>query len=469
MTGNINGTSGNELDFVSVKDFGAKGDSTTGADGTDDTHAIQNALNSGAKVIFLNNGCYRVTNTIVIPDGVRFYGEDMWASIIIADPNMEGSNDVMHNAAYNAEVATIGDPLSIETMTIHGNAFQRKKHIAGVESGRCLRLGGADSPYLYSVVFKEGPQHGLDITCWRDQYISIGHHGIAPGRSRNAKVVNCYSIDWRADDGMTTHALEGGVFENCTAIITPAAIEKNKLIGGYYQGTQCGFEIDDGSHDIVVTNCKAYGGGTTTKGFATACHPGNPATYNVRFVNCDAYETYIGVSFWAGYSDNVTYDSDDWLCCGYVAENIGFVYPFADVNNTLYPTRSISTQYTKNVTVSGVRVQMIGPNNEPARTPIAMIQLHSTHNFTLTNFQVHGVPDGIIDTNYHTNGAWIVVEGNSPDEPRNVNINGVYIDNIGWADRIIRDYDTEDGSGTLRSAMNIHLGRNSTDGRKKQL
>lgn len=452
---------------VCVKDFGAEGNSTTGNDGADDTDAIQNALYSGAKSILLNNGCYRITKTIIVPDGVRFYGEDMWNSIIIADPNMDGSKDVMQNAAYDAVIPNIGAPLSIETMTIHGNAFQRKKFIADIESGRCLRLGGADSPYLYSVVFKEGPQHGLDITCWRDQYIGIGHHGIAPGRSRNAKIVNCYAIDWRADDGMTTHALEGGIFEHCTSIITPSAIEKNKIGGGYYQGTQCGFEIDDGSHDVVVSNCKAYGGGTTTKGFATACHPNNPATYNIRFINCDAYETYVGVSFWAGYSDLVVYDSEDWLCRGYIAENIGFIYPFVDANNTLYPTRSISTQYTKDVTVNGLRVQMCGLNNEAARTPVAMIQLHSTHNFTLTNFHVHGVPDGTVFTDYSTFGAWIAVEGDSLNEPKNVNVDGVYIDNIGWSDRIIRDYDTEDGSGTLCSVRNICLERNSTDGRQK--
>ena len=58
------------LEFISVKDFGAKGDSTT-----DDTIAIQNALNSGAKNIYIPDGTYKMSGNLLINNSnIRFYG-----------------------------------------------------------------------------------------------------------------------------------------------------------------------------------------------------------------------------------------------------------------------------------------------------------------------------------------------------------------------------------------------------------
>jgi hypothetical protein len=53
-------------DFVSVKDFGAKGDGIT-----DDTAAIQAAVNSGEKVIFVPSGTYNISSTVWVPVGVE--------------------------------------------------------------------------------------------------------------------------------------------------------------------------------------------------------------------------------------------------------------------------------------------------------------------------------------------------------------------------------------------------------------
>ena len=61
--------------FVSVKDFGAKGDGVT-----DDTVAIQDALNSNESVIMIPKGHYIISSTIVIPKGKAIIGEgnDYW-------------------------------------------------------------------------------------------------------------------------------------------------------------------------------------------------------------------------------------------------------------------------------------------------------------------------------------------------------------------------------------------------------
>ncbi|KAI0434204.1 putative exo-beta-1,3-glucanase [Xylaria sp. FL1042] len=59
-------------DIVSARASGAKGDGTT-----DDTAALQSAINSAAngKVLFLDYGLYKVTQTITIPAGAKIIGE----------------------------------------------------------------------------------------------------------------------------------------------------------------------------------------------------------------------------------------------------------------------------------------------------------------------------------------------------------------------------------------------------------
>ncbi|KAK4249701.1 glycoside hydrolase [Corynascus novoguineensis] len=59
--------------FLSVRSAGAKGDASA-----DDTAALQNAINTAVsqnKILFLDYGIYRVTNTIRIPPGARIVGE----------------------------------------------------------------------------------------------------------------------------------------------------------------------------------------------------------------------------------------------------------------------------------------------------------------------------------------------------------------------------------------------------------
>lgn len=62
---------------ANVVDFGAVGD-----DSTDDTAAIQAAINSGAKSIYFPVGTYKITDTLnVLTENIRLYGE--WNSSVI--------------------------------------------------------------------------------------------------------------------------------------------------------------------------------------------------------------------------------------------------------------------------------------------------------------------------------------------------------------------------------------------------
>lgn len=64
-------------DVVSVKDFGAVGDGVA-----DDTAAINAALASGAKRVYLPSGTYKVGATLAVPANVSMYGDGPAATII---------------------------------------------------------------------------------------------------------------------------------------------------------------------------------------------------------------------------------------------------------------------------------------------------------------------------------------------------------------------------------------------------
>ncbi|THC89427.1 hypothetical protein EYZ11_011128 [Aspergillus tanneri] len=84
--------------FVSIRSTGAMGDGTT-----DDTAAIQAALRSAAsskKIVFFDQGVYRVTDTIYLPPGSRIVGE--------AFPVIMGSGSKFSNKDQPIPVVQVG-------------------------------------------------------------------------------------------------------------------------------------------------------------------------------------------------------------------------------------------------------------------------------------------------------------------------------------------------------------------------
>ena len=76
-------------DFVSARGAGATGDGRT-----DDTQAVQNAINAAVsqnKVVYFEHGTYKVTNTIYVPGGARMVGETF--SVIMGSGSVFGNKD----------------------------------------------------------------------------------------------------------------------------------------------------------------------------------------------------------------------------------------------------------------------------------------------------------------------------------------------------------------------------------------
>lgn len=93
--------------FVSIRSAGAAGDGTT-----DDTSIIQSTLNSAAssgKIVFFDQGTYKVTNTIYIPPGSRIVGEAY--PVIMASGSTFGS---ITNPVPVIQVGKSGESGSIE-------------------------------------------------------------------------------------------------------------------------------------------------------------------------------------------------------------------------------------------------------------------------------------------------------------------------------------------------------------------
>ncbi|RAR03803.1 glycoside hydrolase family 55 protein [Stemphylium lycopersici] len=86
--------------FLSARSAGATGDGRT-----DDTQAVQNAINTAKsqnKVLFFEHGVYKVTNTIYVPPGSRMVGETF--------STIMGSGSVFGNQNNPVPIMQIGRP-----------------------------------------------------------------------------------------------------------------------------------------------------------------------------------------------------------------------------------------------------------------------------------------------------------------------------------------------------------------------
>lgn len=100
-------------DTVSVYDFGAKGDGVT-----DDTAAIQNALNAGANAVFMPPGNY-LASGITVPSGVLLFGSGA-ASVLKPSASFTAGGNlvVIASNAVNSAV----ENLSISLPTSYGSS-----------------------------------------------------------------------------------------------------------------------------------------------------------------------------------------------------------------------------------------------------------------------------------------------------------------------------------------------------------
>ena len=101
-------------DYVSVKDYGAVGNGTT-----DDTTAIQNALDNGGCVYF-PEGVYKITQPIVVDQSVHIMGAGP-KTVILCSPSSSSSDAWIHLKYASAAVG--GDKYQISDIQIQCDRF----------------------------------------------------------------------------------------------------------------------------------------------------------------------------------------------------------------------------------------------------------------------------------------------------------------------------------------------------------
>mgnify|MGYP001453135969 CR=1 FL=1 len=198
-------------EFISVKDFGAKGDGQT-----DDTNAIQTAINSfnqNGWAVFVPPGKYMVTGTLHIPSHLRLLGANESSCWLIKPPGSSGS---LLSVAHQSDVY-ISD-LSIE----YGESPQPGSVCLYIAEGskeilveRCFCKGG-----YYPILIAGSDQNPVRYVTLRDvegSYGPIGW-GIEVHHAENISFYNC-KARWNALDGLklsqkTFHVLvEGGHYD----------------------------------------------------------------------------------------------------------------------------------------------------------------------------------------------------------------------------------------------------------------
>ena len=175
-------------DVVSVKDFGAVGDGTT-----NDTTALQNAFNSGAKNIYLPTGTYKVLAQLTLPVNVSLYGDGSAASIIDGSGCTAGGLGV-DNAILTTPVAskTSLPSLSVTGLS-QGTNYLQFSSAHGLSSNDLLWISNTTQSWT----------NGLDTFERKGEMLRVG--AASPGKQTNLA-------------GSTVATLQGFLYDNYSTI-----------------------------------------------------------------------------------------------------------------------------------------------------------------------------------------------------------------------------------------------------------
>ena len=387
---------------ISVKDHGAKGDGST-----DDYSAITSAIAAAAgKTLVFPKGTYSVTQTIVF---------DQSDSIVrgVGDVTITMPDDVNRTwSVANVGKSTIDSANAIspvERVLIENITFDFNNNRRTVTTGtgsnkddayekNAFTIANAKYITLRNCRFLNGWRHCLDISTPIKKSVSgltaeqqllqmpvlpnIG--GTEVFGAQYITIDGCY-FKGGGDDNLTTHYCSDVLITNCWSE-TP--------YGGYGVGggNHNGFEIDDGSRNITISNSTAF---KCMSGIEVKAHDYAPPPYNViidamRIINCtSAIE--IHHSNWDGPVSGNSNNAYNVLLGG----SVGIVTLGSGTDQEIICSDGISP-LARNVSVSNV--QVIAP------TTISYNERDSDNNYTGVTtapqrcFEVGGY-DGVLVNN----------------------------------------------------------------------
>lgn len=319
-------------------------------DGSDDwAIAINAALDYmeslGGGIVQLKPRHYFHRTQILIPENCTLRGCGKFSSSLVAYDDMpaELNSITSKNNPMNIVKANGTDPtlesfnyinnVNIEDLTVNANATGRHSSIlAGIsELQSCgIKLTSVKQSAIRRCFVYDSIMHCYDVAA--SNYFDDGNitHNINGG-SYDVLIEDCEGLNSLYDDIFTTHNSDKILIKNCVASNNGA--NPNMIWGN----NQHGFEIDEGSSNVTVVDCKAIG---LMSGFAAQGHYTTKPAYNTKFIRCHAKD--CRWSFAASH-----YPASDDAVVGYGVELIHCISenPFNDIskvyNSTINPNQEI--------------------------------------------------------------------------------------------------------------------------------
>ncbi|KAL6812658.1 glycoside hydrolase family 55 protein [Trichoderma camerunense] len=204
---------------VNLKDSSQNGGHTLQGDGfTDDTAALQGALNTAAsqgKIAYLPFGIYIVTSTITIPPGTELYGE-AWSTI-------SGSGSAFSSETNPTPVVQIGStPGQKGVAHIQDIRFTVNEPLAGAILLRINMAGNNPGDVaVFNSLNTIGGTRDTTINCQNEDNCKAAYLGLHLAAGSSAYIDNFWS--WVADHASdqsnkgTRSAVKGGVLVEATA------------------------------------------------------------------------------------------------------------------------------------------------------------------------------------------------------------------------------------------------------------
>ncbi len=294
-------------DFISVRDFGAKGDGVT-----DDTTAIQTALDLSTKV-YIPSGTY-VHTQLSIPSNTVICGAGKGSTIL---KFKDGTDQVWHSIvssnatsidariATDANVDSVVGPyvtdIAIYDLTVDGNWQNRSKTYTDREQGTGIELHKVLRVNIERVEVKDAIQHCFNVRAGTGSF-EKGYDYVEKYPSKFVRFVDCKALNQLYDDGITTHDSEHIWIERCESWLTRNYEELSM------PAVSNGIEIDDGSRYVWVVDCYSHGG---FGGYQAKGHDNTPPAHHIWFRNCVAENNHQAYIISAPNSPSTDFESVD--------------------------------------------------------------------------------------------------------------------------------------------------------------
>ena len=240
-----------------VLSYGAKGDGIT-----DDYEVIQQAINE-QKNIYFPEGTYLVSKGLRIPSNRKIYGAGIDKTIIKYHDTAPTGDCLI----YNDDIQSGNTNIHLSDFTLDGNKARNgdKPSATGGSRDSNLTIRASNNVHISNIKSINAGLHGFDVTSGGLDYAYLGDNTIAPNPSSFVYINNCEASNF-GDDGFTTHHSE---YISITDCYSHSPTDR---------GNQNGFEIDDGSRHIVLTNNTSEG---CYCGIEVKAHSSAPAPYNI--------------------------------------------------------------------------------------------------------------------------------------------------------------------------------------------